>query len=163
MKVYRTLIIPWRKGDLLYSPDFENHCCKEVEREVGKMLCFPRRGFLHYVMLLEIEAKLTRWAPSVGQACIHVPANSPWCGVTCREATGGSLVESPKGLGGMSVGQLLSEGSLMGWANFTLLPKDQFKSSSVVLPLLTTFGSNHRSCLLLSVQRTFFKVSVDSL
>ena len=115
MKVHRTLIIPWRKGDLLYSPDFENHCCKEVEREVGKMLCFPQRGFLHSVRLLEIEAKLTRWAPSMGQACIHVPANSPWCGVTCREATGvtagGSLAESPKALGGMSVGQLLSEGS----------------------------------------------------
>lgn len=61
----------------MYSPDFENHCSKEVEREVRKMLCFPRRGFLHYVMLLEIEAKLTSWAPSVGQACIHVPANSP--------------------------------------------------------------------------------------
>ena len=126
------LIIPWRKGDLLHSSGFETHCCKEVERQVGKMLCFPQRSFLHYVMLLKIEAKLTRWAPSMGQACIHDPANSPWCGVTCREVTGvaagGSLVESPKALGSMSVGQLLSEGSLMGWAALLVCLKTNLKA-----------------------------------
>ena len=126
------LIIPWRKGDLLHSSGFETHCCKEVERQVGKMLCFPQRSFLHYVMLLKIEAKLTRWAPSMGQACIHVPANSPWCGVTCREVTGvaagGSLVESLKALGSMSVGQLLSEGSLMGWAALLFCLKTNLKA-----------------------------------
>lgn len=36
---------------------------KKVERQAGKRLWFSQRSFLHYVMLLEIEAELTRWSP----------------------------------------------------------------------------------------------------
>lgn len=33
---------------------------KKAERLAGKMLCSPQRSLLHYVLLLEIEAMLTR-------------------------------------------------------------------------------------------------------
>lgn len=39
---------------------------KKAERTARKMLCFPQRNLLHYVLLLEIEAKVTRWAPLMG-------------------------------------------------------------------------------------------------
>lgn len=105
---------------------------KKAERQAGKMLCVPQRSFLHYVVLLEIEAKLTRWAPLMGQACVCVPANSPWCSVTCGEVTGGSgggsLVESLKAPGDMSAGSLLSEGSLMDWAALLFCLKTNLKA-----------------------------------
>lgn len=105
---------------------------KKLGRLARRMLCFLQRSLLHYVLLLEIEAKLTRWAPLMGQAHIRVPANLLWCGVTCRKvpgcSAGGSLAESSKAPGGMSVGQLLTEGSLMGWATLLFCLKTNLKA-----------------------------------
>lgn len=115
---------------------------KKAERLAGKMLCSPQRSLLHYALLLEREAILTRWAPLMGQAHARVPANLPWCGVTCREVTGcsaeHSLTESSKAPGGLS-GTASEWVFLHGQSYLTPLLKDQFKSSAAVLPLLAAF------------------------
>lgn len=128
MKVYS---LPWKKGrPLAFTRLWKS--VKKAESQTGKMLRFPQRSLLHYAVLLETEAKLTRWAPSMGQECIRFSANSPWCGVSFREVTsggaGGSLTESPDTPGGMTAGQLLSEGFLMGWAVLLVCLKTNLKA-----------------------------------
>lgn len=94
-----------------------------------------------------------------GQAHIPLPANLPWCGVTCREVTVwwcgwgwrwwgviSRVLQGPRGHGSRTASEWVF---LNGLSSFTLLLKDQFKSSSAVL-LPTTPDPNHRSCLWVS-------------
>lgn len=129
---------------------------KKAERLAGKMLCFPQRSLLHYVLLLEIEAQLARWAPLMGQAHIHLSVNLPWCCVTCGEVTGhgagGSLAASSEAPGGLSVEQLPGECSLMGWAPLLFCLKTswravlQFCCSSPPLTLTTGAARGSPQC-----------------
>lgn len=77
MKVYRTAHHSVEEREISCFHQALKITAVKEERQDGKMLCFPQRSFLHYVMLLETEAKLTRWAPSMDKAYIHVPADSP--------------------------------------------------------------------------------------
>lgn len=159
-KATEQLIIPCQKGDLLHSPGFENHCCKKRQRDwLEKWFSFLRGA--SFIMSCCWRQKLNSpdglpwwpgaqsfpcrlalmWCDLQGSNCLWWWWwGWRWWGVISR------ALQGPRGHVSRTASVWVF---LNGLSFFTLLLKDQFKSSSAVL-LLTTPDPNHRSWLWVS-------------
>lgn len=138
-KATEQLIIPCRKGDLLHSPGFENHCCQTKQRDWLEKWFSCLRG-ASFIMSCCWRQKLNSpdglsWWPGTHSSSCKLALM--WCdlqGSNCccwwcwRCVWGG--VGSGKTPGG-HVSRTASEWVFLnGPSSFTLLLEDQFKFKS---------------------------------